>query len=187
MPKCLWLLGNFQKIPFKVKTSAVTFLANFKKMGYFFIPLSVHTDLYQTVSRFGTSWRWIWFYFWSKSPLIAKIFLSRTRMRIYCAALFHQFPKLVTRLGDFLRFGRLFKAYGNIFLPKLATFSRDLWKSYIFLVKLFLGTFYSSIFGHPASDQRKEFRTDSKTRQKPVSFPTHKVMTTLLQYLPSIC
>ena len=52
----------------------------------------------------------------------------------------------VTRLGDFLEFGQLFKAFGNNLFPQISHILRQfLWrclKSIIFLVKSFLGNFY---------------------------------------------
>ena len=50
----------------------------------------------------------------------------------------------VTRMGDLLHFGQLCKACGNIFLPKLPTFLvifGKVSKSFIFLLKSFLGNF----------------------------------------------
>ena len=51
----------------------------------------------------------------------------------------------VTRLGDLLHFWQLFKACGNNYLPKSPTFWPifvKLLKSFIFLVKSFLGNFH---------------------------------------------
>ena len=51
----------------------------------------------------------------------------------------------VTRLGDLLDFGQLFKACGNNYFSQIANISRQFLKMskyFIFHVKLFLGNFY---------------------------------------------
>ena len=52
----------------------------------------------------------------------------------------------VTRLGDLLDFGQLFKAYGNNLFAQISQILRQFFakvsKALIFLVKSFLGNFY---------------------------------------------
>ena len=62
----------------------------------------------------------------------------------------------VTRLGDFFIFGQLFKACGNNYFPLIAPiFWQKLSKSFILLMKSFLGNFYIYIWrfftGHTAN------------------------------------
>ena len=52
----------------------------------------------------------------------------------------------VTRLGDLLQFGQLFKGCGNNYFPQIAHIFRKIFvkvsKSFVFLVNTFLGNFY---------------------------------------------
>ena len=52
----------------------------------------------------------------------------------------------MTRLGDFLEFGQLFKAFGNNYFAQISLilrqFCKKVSKSIIFLVKSFMGKFY---------------------------------------------
>ena len=72
----------------------------------------------------------------------------------------------VTRLGDLLDFGQLFKAFGNNYFAQISHIHRQFCKgvkSLIFLVKPFLGNFYRhmAIFsGHTAHQSVLSGRTD---------------------------
>ena len=48
----------------------------------------------------------------------------------------------VTRLGDLLDFGQLFKVFGNNWFAQIYHILVKVSKSFIFLVKSFLGNFY---------------------------------------------
>ena len=62
----------------------------------------------------------------------------------------------VTRLGEFLDFGQLFKDFGNIFLPKSHTFLGNFFQNLsFFLVKSFLDNFYRLLAIFSGHNERK--------------------------------
>ena len=90
----------------------------------------------------------------------------------------------VTRLGDFLDFGLLFKAFGNNYFVQIShivtQYFAKVSKSIIFLVKSFLGnfyrhlaTFYWSHWHHPLNRAGRDYTSCSITLQS-VWRPPHR-------------